>query len=122
MPELLGHEICLSRPGQGRSRHKWRAHQSQPRIHKSKRVNTVFDILHILGNSLITLLRIDKILVMGYDPSARRRGIRLFESSPYSMRYGGGRDKLHKSGRYTPNNYRNNKRKQESSCDLEYSI
>ena len=41
----------------------------------------MFDILHILGNSLITLLRIDKILEMGHDLFVRRRGIRLFESS-----------------------------------------
>ena len=38
-------------------------------IHKCKRVNIFFDILHIIGNSLITLLRTDKILVMGHDPS-----------------------------------------------------
>ena len=36
-------------------------------IHKGKRVNIVFDILHIVDNSLITLLRTDKILAMGYD-------------------------------------------------------
>ena len=55
----------------------------------------MFDILHILGNSLITLLRTGKILALGHDPSVRRRGIRIFESSPCSMRCGGGRDKLH---------------------------
>ena len=55
----------------------------------------MFDILHIVSNSPITLLRIDKILAMGPDPSTRRRGIRLFESSPCNMRNGGGRDKLH---------------------------
>ena len=54
----------------------------------------MFDILHILSNSLITLLRIDKILEMGHDSFVRRRGIRLFESSPCNMRYGGGRDKI----------------------------
>ena len=42
---------------------------------------------------------------MGYDPSTRRRGLRLFESSPCSTRCGGGGDKLHYSGRYRPNNY-----------------
>ena len=52
-------------------------------------------ILHILDNSPITLLRTDKILVVGHDPSARMRGIRLFESSSCNMRCGGGRDKLH---------------------------
>ena len=35
----------------------------------------MFDLFHILGSSPITLLRIDKILAMGHDPSARRRGI-----------------------------------------------
>ena len=64
-------------------------------IHKGKRVNIVLDILHILGNSLITLLRIGKILAMGHDPSVRRRGILLFESSPCITRCGGGRDKLY---------------------------
>ena len=38
-------------------------------IHKSKRVNVVFDVLYIVGNSLITLLRAGKILVMDHDPS-----------------------------------------------------
>ena len=47
-------------------------------IHKGKRVNIVFDILHIVGNSLITLLRIGKIMAKGHDPSARRRGIHFF--------------------------------------------
>ena len=37
-------------------------------IHKGKRVNIVFDILHIVGNSLIALLRTGKILAMGHDP------------------------------------------------------
>ena len=58
-------------------------------IHKSKIVNFVLDILHIVGNSLITLLRAGKILAMDHDPSAR---MSLFESSPYSPRCGGGRD------------------------------
>ena len=64
-------------------------------IHESKRVNVVFDILHIGCNSSITLLRVDKILAMDHDPSSRRRGIYLLESSPPSSRSGGGRDKLH---------------------------
>ena len=55
----------------------------------------MFSILHIVGNSLITLLRTDKILVMSHDPSTRRRGICLFESSPSRTRCGGGRDELH---------------------------
>ena len=38
-------------------------------IHKGKRVNIVFDILHIGSNSLITLMRTGKILVMGHDPT-----------------------------------------------------
>ena len=38
-------------------------------IHKGKRVNIVFDILHIVGNSPITLLRTDKIQAIGYNPS-----------------------------------------------------
>ena len=73
-------------------------------IHKGKRVNVAFDILHIVGNSPITLLRTGKILAMGQDPSTRRRCIHLFESSPCSTRRGRGRDKLHKGGRYRPNN------------------
>ena len=64
-------------------------------IHKGKRANIVFDILHIVDNSPFTLLRAGKILVMGHDSSTRRRGIRLFESSPCNTRSGGGRDKLH---------------------------
>ena len=64
-------------------------------IHKGKRVNIVFDILHMLGNSPITLLRTSKILVMGHDPSARMRGIRLFKSSLCNTRCGGDKDKLH---------------------------
>ena len=64
-------------------------------IHMGKRVNIVFDILHMLGNSLITLLRTSKILVMGHDPFARMKGIRLFKSSPCNMRCGGDKDKLH---------------------------
>ena len=53
-----------------------------------KRFNIVFDILHIAGNIPITLLWAGKILAMGYDPSARRRGICLFESSPSHTRCG----------------------------------
>ena len=47
----------------------------------NKRVNIVFDILHIVANSPSTLLRTDKILAMGHDLSTRRKGIRLFELS-----------------------------------------
>ena len=64
-------------------------------IHKGKRVNIVFDILHIIGNSPIILLRIGKILVMGHDLFAQRRGIRPFESSLSRTRCGGSRDELH---------------------------
>ena len=42
------------------------------------RVNIEFDILHIVSNNLISLLRTGKILAMDYDPSTRRRGICLF--------------------------------------------
>ena len=55
----------------------------------------MFDILHILGNNSITLLRTDKILPMGHDPSAQRRGLRLFEGSSCNTRCGGGREKLY---------------------------
>ena len=55
----------------------------------------MFDILHILDNSLITLLRTGKVLAKGHDPSTLRRDKCLFESSPCSTRCGGGRDKLH---------------------------
>ena len=64
-------------------------------IHESKIVNVVFEILHIGCNGSITLLRAGKILVMDHDPSSRMRGICLLESSPCSLRSGGGRDKLH---------------------------
>ena len=64
----------------------------------------MFDILHIFGNSLITLLRTNKIMAMDHDPSTRRRGIRLFKSSPCNTRCDGGRDKLHYGGRDGPNN------------------
>ena len=39
-------------------------------IHKGKGVNIVFDILHVIGNGPITLLRTGKILAMGRDPSS----------------------------------------------------
>ena len=55
----------------------------------------MFDILHMVGNSLITLTRTSKILAMGHDPSARKRGIHKFESSLSHKRCGRGRDKLH---------------------------
>ena len=38
-------------------------------IHKKKRVNVVFDILHIGGNNSITLLRASKVLAMDHDAS-----------------------------------------------------
>ena len=49
----------------------------------------MFDILHIVGNSPITLLRAGKILAMDHDPFVRRRGICLLESGPRCSRYGG---------------------------------
>ena len=55
----------------------------------------MYDILHIVGNSLITLSRIGEILAMGHDPSMRRRGIHLFESSLSCMRCGKGKDELY---------------------------
>ena len=55
----------------------------------------MFDILHTVGNSLITLIRTGKILAMGHDPSTRKRGIHKFESSLSHKRCGGGGDKLH---------------------------
>ena len=64
-------------------------------IRESKGVNVVFDILPIDYNDLITLLRAGKISMMDHDPSLRRRGICLLDSSPRSPRSGGGRDKLH---------------------------
>ena len=61
----------MSRSGQVCSKHGWRAHHKVNKdIQKVKRVNIVFDILHIVGNSLMTLLRTGKILVMAHDPSA----------------------------------------------------
>ena len=74
-------------------------------IHKIKRVNIAFDILHIVGNSPITSVRTGKVLTMVHDPFARRRGICLFKSSLCSKGHGRGRDKLHKDGRYGLNNY-----------------
>ena len=64
-------------------------------IHKGKKVNIVFDILHIVGNTAITLLRTGKILAISHDSFVGRKGIRLFESSPCSTRCSGGRNKLH---------------------------
>ena len=49
----------------------------------------------IVSNSSIILLETSKILGMGHDPSAQRRGMHLFESSPCNTRYGGGRDKMY---------------------------
>ena len=55
----------------------------------------MFDILHIVDNSPITLLRTDKILTIGHDPSMRRRDICLFPSSLSHTRRGKGRDEPH---------------------------
>ena len=68
-------------------------------IHESNKVNVVFDILHVLCNGLITLLRIGKILAINHDPPAGGRGVCLLEDSPHYPRCGGGRDKLHEPGR-----------------------
>ena len=65
-------------------------------IHESKRVNVMFDIMHVFCNGSITLLRTDKILAMGYDLFARGRGICHLEGGPCSPRCG---EKLHKCGR-----------------------
>ena len=64
-------------------------------IYKGKRVNIVFDILHIVGNSSITLLRTSKILAMGDGSSVQMRDIHLFKSSQSRARCGGGRYELH---------------------------
>ena len=64
-------------------------------IYKSKRVNVVFYILHIISNSLITLLRTGKILAMDYDWSTQRREAYVFSRVVHAARCGGGRDKLH---------------------------
>ena len=64
-------------------------------IHEDKKVNIVFDIFHIVGNSPITLFWTSKILVIGHDPTAQMRGILLFESSPNHTRCGGSRDEQH---------------------------
>ena len=55
----------------------------------------MFDIFHTVDNSLITLLRVGKILAMDHDQSVRRRDIHLLESGPRKSRCGGSRDKLH---------------------------
>ena len=59
----------------------------------------MFDILHVLCNGLITLLRIAKILVIDHDLSSGGRGICLLEGGPRNPRYGGGGEKLHERGR-----------------------
>ena len=71
-------------------------------IHKSKRVNVVFDILHVFCNGPITLLRTGKILAMDHDLSAGGRGICLLEGGPRSSRCGGGGEKLHDMGEMDP--------------------
>ena len=68
-------------------------------MHESKRVNVVFDTLHVLCNGPITLLRTGKILEMDNDLSSRGRGICLLKGDPRSPRCGGGGKKLHKHGR-----------------------
>ena len=55
----------------------------------------MFDILHIGCNGSMTMSRAGKILEMDHDPSLRRRGICLLNSSQRIPRSGGGRDKLH---------------------------
>ena len=68
-------------------------------IHESKRVNVVFNILHVFCNGSSTLLRIGKILGLDHDPSVGGRGICLLEGGPCSLRSGGGGEKLHERGR-----------------------
>ena len=58
----------------------------------------MFDILHVLCNGSITLLRTGKILVMDHDSSVGGRDICLLEGGPRSLRCGGG-EKLYKHGR-----------------------
>ena len=74
-------------------------------IHESKRVNVVFNILHVFCNGSSTLLRIDKILAMDHDPSAGGKGICLLEGGPCSSRCGEGGEKLHGCGRDGSDNY-----------------
>ena len=74
-------------------------------IHEIKRVNVVFDILHVFYYGSINLLRIGKILAKDHDPFEGRRGICLLEGSPQSPRCGGGGEKLHESGRDGSNNF-----------------
>ena len=64
----------------------------------------MFDILHVLCNGPSTLLRIGKILAMDHDLSAGGRGICLLEGGPYSLRCGGGGEKLNEHGRYRYDN------------------
>ena len=65
------------------------------KIHESKRVNVLFNILHVFCNGLSTLLRTDKILSMKHDLSAGGRGRCLLKGGPCSPRCGGGGEKLH---------------------------
>ena len=74
-------------------------------MHESKRVNVVFDILHVLCNGPITLLRTSKILAMDHDPSMGGRGICLLEGDLSSPRCGGGGEKLHEHGRDGSDNF-----------------
>ena len=73
-------------------------------IHESKRVNVVFDILHVFCNGLSTLQRTSKILAMDHDPSAGGRGICFLEGGPRNPRCGGGGEKLHKRVRNKSDN------------------
>ena len=74
-------------------------------VHESKRVNVVFDILHVLCTGPSTLLRTGKILTMDLDPFARGRGICLLEGGPHSPRCDGDGEKLHERGRDKSDNF-----------------
>ena len=68
-------------------------------IHMGKGVNIVFNIIHVVDNGPITLLRTSKILAMSHDPSKQWGGICLFENGPCCPRFGGSREKLHQGGK-----------------------
>ena len=73
-------------------------------IRESKRVNVVFDILHMLCNCPITLLKTSKIWAINHDLSVKEKGICLLEGDPRSSRCDGGGEKQHKRGRDGSNN------------------
>ena len=73
-------------------------------IQERKRVNVMFDILHVFCDGPSTLLRTDKILTINSDSSVGGRGICLLEGGPRSLRCGGGREKLHEHVRDRSNN------------------